>query len=105
MPIRFTAFLSSGGSNANSFDLDRWDNLPANHPGTAYLSYWLGPRGCIGRKFAETEVKVLLICMLSKFRFQQDDKVENLEKEKVWKAGDETDEWDCIEACCVNSRL
>ena len=73
------------GSNANSFDPGRWDNLPANHPGTAYLSFWLGLRGCIGWKFAETELKVLLICLLSKFCFQQDDKVENPEKEKLWR--------------------
>ena len=72
MPIRF-------------IDPTLWDRLPANHPGTAYLSFWLGPRGCIGRKFAETELKVLLICLLSKFRFQQDDKVENMEKENVWR--------------------
>ena len=53
------------GERADEFDPDRWDHLPATHTANAYMTFLHGPRGCIGKKFAETEMKTLLCCLLS----------------------------------------
>ena len=73
------------GPTANKFDPDRWDNLPKEWALGAYQTFLEGPRGCIGRKFAETEMKVLLCCLLSKFRFERDDSWPDQEERKNWR--------------------
>ena len=35
------------------------------------MTFLHGPRGCIGRKFAETEMKLLLCCLVSLFAFER----------------------------------
>jgi cytochrome P450 len=44
-----------------------------------------GPRGCIGRKFAEVEMKTILCSLLSKFRFEMDETVQDPEELKMWR--------------------
>ena len=73
------------GPSANKFDPDRWDNLPKEWAPGAYQTFLEGPRGCIGRKFAETEMKVLLCCLLSKFRFERDERWPDQEGRKSWR--------------------
>lgn len=73
------------GPNASVFDPDRWDNLPKTWVPGAYQSFLEGPRGCIGRKFAETEMKVLLCCLLSRFCFEQDPSWPDQEARKNWR--------------------
>lgn len=73
------------GETADEFDPDRWDHLPATFPKNAYLPFLHGPRGCIGKKFAETEMKTLLCCLLSKYRFEIDESVADPEELKVWR--------------------
>ena len=51
------------GEDADVFDPDRWDRLPEGHPPNAYTTFLHRPRGCIGRKFSETEMKVILCCL------------------------------------------
>ena len=73
------------GERADEFDPDRWDHLPKTHTANAYMPFLHGPRGCIGKKFAETEMKTLLCCLLSVYRFEIDDSVDDPEKWKMWK--------------------
>ena len=73
------------GDTADTFDPDRWDQLPETYTANAYMSFLHGPRGCIGRKFAETEMKTLLCCLLSMYRFDIDDTVDDPEKWKMWR--------------------
>ena len=73
------------GDTADVFDPDRWDNLPQGHSPNAFMTFLQGPRGCIGRKFAETEMKSLVICLLSMYRFQRDESVVDPEDWKMWR--------------------
>jgi cytochrome P450 len=60
------------GDTADEFDPDRWDKLPETATTNAFMTFLQGPRGCIGRKFAETEMKVMLCTLLSMFEFERD---------------------------------
>ncbi|CAF9934838.1 MAG: hypothetical protein ALECFALPRED_006159 [Alectoria fallacina] len=73
------------GNTANIFDPDRWDHLPDTYKANAYMTFLHGPRGCIGKKFAETEMKTLLCCLLSMYRFDIDDSVDDPENSKMWR--------------------
>jgi cytochrome P450 len=73
------------GDNADAFDPDRWDNLPADHTSNAFMTFLQGPRGCIGRKFAETEMKCLVVSLLSMYRFERDEGVPDPEAWKMWR--------------------
>ncbi|KAF6843572.1 cytochrome P450 78A3 [Colletotrichum musicola] len=73
------------GDRADEFDPDRWDNLPATATPNAFMTFLQGPRGCIGRKFAETEMKVLLCCLLSMYEVQRDFETLDPEDWKMWR--------------------
>ena len=73
------------GDKADVFDPDRWDNLPEDFTSNAFMTFLQGPRGCIGRKFAEVEMKSLLICLLSQYEFERDQSVDNPENWKMWR--------------------
>ncbi|KAK1988604.1 cytochrome P450 78A3 [Colletotrichum cereale] len=73
------------GDRADQFDPDRWDNLPATATPNAFMTFLHGPRGCIGRKFAETEMKILLCCLLSMYEFQRDLDTPDPEDWKMWR--------------------
>ena len=73
------------GPTSNVFDPDRWDNLPSTYITNAFMTFLQGPRGCIGRKFAETEMKLLLCSLLSKYKFERDWTVQDPEELKMWR--------------------
>lgn len=73
------------GSTAGQFDPDRWDNLPSTWTNNAFMTFLQGPRGCIGRKFAETEMKIILCCLLSMYEFKRDETRSNPEDWKMWR--------------------
>ncbi len=73
------------GDNADVFDPDRWNNLGDNWSANAFMTFLQGPRGCIGRKFAETEMKWLLVCLVSMFRFERDEGEVDPESLKMWR--------------------
>lgn len=73
------------GETADEFDPDRWDRLPKSVVPNAYMTFLQGPRGCIGRKFAETEMKVLLCALLSMYEFERDEGHPDPEKWKMWR--------------------
>ncbi|KAL2260691.1 hypothetical protein VTK26DRAFT_5240 [Humicola hyalothermophila] len=74
------------GDTADKFDPDRWDNLPetAKTP-NAFMTFLHGPRGCIGRKFAEVEMKVILCSLLSMYEFRHDEAFPDPEQWKMWR--------------------
>lgn len=73
------------GDTAGEFNPDRWDNLPAESTPSAFMTFSPGSRGCIGRKFSETEMKVVLCSLLSMFEFGRDDSTADPESSKVWR--------------------
>lgn len=73
------------GPTADRFDPDRWDRLPETWTQNSFMTFLHGPRGCIGRKFAETEMKILLCCLLSVFEFRPDVTTANPEEWKMWR--------------------
>ena len=73
------------GVDADKFDPDRWDDLPEEWRPNAYQSFLAGPRGCIGRRFAETEMKIFLCCLLARFEFGRDERAADQEGRKMWR--------------------
>lgn len=73
------------GETADQFDPDRWDNLPETWTNNAFMTFLQGPRGCIGRKFAETEMKVILCALLSLYEFERDETTADPESWKMWR--------------------
>jgi cytochrome P450 len=73
------------GPTADEFDPDRWDYLPETYTTNAFMTFLQGPRGCVGRKFAETEMKIILCCLLSLYTFERDESVEDPEGLKMWR--------------------
>ncbi|KAK0656613.1 cytochrome P450 [Cercophora newfieldiana] len=73
------------GETADEFNPDRWDNLPDTVVPNAFMTFLQGPRGCIGRKFAETEMKILLCCLLSMYEFERDFDTPDPEDWKMWR--------------------
>ena len=49
------------------------------------MTFLQGPKGCIARKFAETELKVLLCCLVSHFSFGVDERTEYAMGWKIWR--------------------
>jgi cytochrome P450 len=73
------------GETADAFDPDRWDDLPETFTANAFMTFLQGPRGCVGRKFAETEMKILLCCLLSMYEFKRDFDTPDPEDWKMWR--------------------
>lgn len=73
------------GPDADAFNPDRWDHPSATAVTNAFMTFLQGPRGCLGRKFAEVEMKVLLIVLLSTFEFERDWSVSDPEEWKMWR--------------------
>lgn len=73
------------GPTADEFNPDRWEKLPKTYTTNAFMTFLHGPRGCVERKFAETEMKIILCCLLSLYNFERDEGVEDPEKLKMWR--------------------
>lgn len=91
IPSGTNVFISPGvtnfdpitwGTDAEEFNPDRWDSLPQANSNYSYMTFLqgiqlynvmliLGTRSCIGRKFAETEMKCLLAMLIGKFKFEE----------------------------------
>lgn len=63
------------GETANTFDPERGDKLLSTFARNSLMTFLQGPRDCVGRNFAERETKILLVCLLSRFRFERDEAV------------------------------
>jgi cytochrome P450 len=71
------------GSDVDSFNPDRWDKLPETVTNYNYLTFLQGPRSCIGRRFAETEMKVLLVALIQRLQFDEVVKGRRVEKQAI----------------------
>ncbi len=61
------------GEDCDEFRPDRWDNLKEGTEAAdpwAFAAFSHGPRICIGRAFSMLEFKIILIELVSKFRFE-----------------------------------
>src|SRR5271154_407490 len=70
--IPITAFNfdeDTWGPDVDTFNPDRWENLPPTVTNYSYLTFLQGSRSCIGRRFAETEMKVFLAALIQKLKF------------------------------------
>lgn len=56
------------GEDAREFRPERWDELK-DVSNTHFLTFQQGPHSCLGRKFAEIEMKVLLAVLIGSFEF------------------------------------
>ena len=76
------------GPDSETFNPDRWDNLPETVTNYSYLTFiqgcscisllMAGPRSCIARRFAETEMKYLIAGLVKRFLFDEPHKVEKI---------------------------
>ncbi|KAK5072908.1 hypothetical protein LTR64_000682 [Lithohypha guttulata] len=72
------------GPDADTFDPDRWlEGSNAAHGGAQshndFLTFFTGPRSCIGREFARLEMKCLLATFVMRFKFDLADPNEKIE--------------------------
>ncbi|KAJ3098480.1 hypothetical protein HDU97_003979 [Phlyctochytrium planicorne] len=61
------------GEDAEVFRPERWgtdEEGESSRPFGAYMPFLLGPRNCIGMKFATTEFKLILAVLIQNFRFE-----------------------------------
>ena len=73
------------GDDADTFDPERWNRLPPEWATSSYMTFMQGPKGCIARKFAETEFKILLCCLVGRFNFGIDEMTVNPARWKMWR--------------------
>ncbi|EWC46413.1 hypothetical protein DRE_04356 [Drechslerella stenobrocha 248] len=62
------------GPDAGEFNPDRWDREGGNGGATsnyANLTFLMGPRSCIGQKFAMEEFKAVIACLAGQFSFEE----------------------------------
>ena len=71
------------GPDVDTFNPDRWDKLPETVTNYNYLTFLQGPRSYIGRRFAETEMKVLLVALIQRLQFDEVVKGRRVEKQAV----------------------
>lgn len=69
-PICINKSPAIWGSDGESFNPDRWDNLPKTHNNYAMETFLHGARGCIGQRFAIVEMKCLLAGLVSNLKFE-----------------------------------
>ncbi|KAH6845328.1 cytochrome P450 [Chaetomium sp. MPI-CAGE-AT-0009] len=73
------------GEDADDFEPDRWSFMPDTACPNAFMTFLQGPRGCLGRKFAEVELKILLCVLLSRWEFSRDYSSPEPEDWKMWR--------------------
>lgn len=71
------------GPDVDTFNPDRWEKLPEKVSNYNYLTFLQGPRSCIGRRFAETEMKVLLAALIQRLKFEEVEKGRTVEKQAI----------------------
>ena len=59
------------GPDVDTFNPERWEKLPESVSNYNYLTFFQGPRSCIGRRFAEVEMKILLVALIQRLRFDE----------------------------------
>ena len=60
------------GEDAEEFRPSRWDEGPATNIGPYdFMPYLAGGRQCIGSRFANIEIKIVLGILLTKFQFYE----------------------------------
>ncbi|TIC97250.1 Cytochrome P450 72A13 [Colletotrichum higginsianum] len=70
-PALVTRSARIWGDDVDDFNPDRWDRLEGEAANPhAFATFLVGPRQCIGKVFALLEIKVLLVEMLSNFKFE-----------------------------------
>ena len=68
------------GPDVDAFNPERWTDHVSKF---GYLTFLQGPRSCIGRQFAETEMKVLLVALIQRLRFDEVVKGKHIERHIV----------------------
>jgi cytochrome P450 len=71
------------GPDVDTFIPERWEKLPEKVSNYNYLTFLQGPRSCIGRRFAETEMKVILAALIQRLKFEEIEKGRIMEKQAM----------------------
>lgn len=67
------------GPNSHKFDPENFSAENRKHRNPhAYIPYLEGPRDCVGRKYANIEMKVVIYTILKNFRLETDEKLEDI---------------------------
>lgn len=68
------------GDNADRFDPERWFHISDRQRNSIFFPFSMGKRFCVGRKFAEMEMILVVAKLVHTFRFQTTvDKIEDLD--------------------------
>lgn len=65
------------GPDADVFNPDRWASPEPRHPFT-FAAFSLGPRNCVGYKYAMLSMKIILVHALRQYRFTTEEKFEDI---------------------------
>jgi cytochrome P450 len=68
------------GPDVDTFNPDRWTDHILKF---SYLTFLQGPRSCIGRLFAEVEMKVVLVALIQRLRFDEVVKGQYIERHRA----------------------
>jgi cytochrome P450 len=71
------------GPDVDTFNPDRWENPSDSISKYGYMTFSHGPRSCIGRLFAETEMKVLLLVLIQRLSYAEVVKGKHIERQTV----------------------
>jgi|SRR5947207_10878725 len=81
------------GPDSETFNPNRWNHLPETVTNNNYLTFiqgcscifllTTGPRSCIARRFAETEMKYLIAGLVKRFRFDEPHKARKIVQKAI----------------------
>ncbi|XP_041973138.1 cytochrome P450 6B5-like [Aricia agestis] len=71
VPVRYIHYDETIYPNPEKFDPERFDTkVSAARHACAYMPFGLGPRNCIGMRFAKVQSRVCILKLLSRFRVE-----------------------------------
>lgn len=71
------------GPDADMFNPDRWKIIPSTASNYNFLTFLQGPRSCIGERFAELTMKVILIRLVQRLRFEEVETGRRIQKKSM----------------------
>ncbi len=72
-PYAINRSTEQWGDDANEFHVERWEHSYSGgaKSAQAFMTFSSGPRICIGKDFATISLKLFLVVLVSRFRFEE----------------------------------